>query len=424
MKKLVLLLLTIASLLLGYLYFPTTSDLGFNHYNYSKENYGSPQLASFFHQDPSFDSLINDLPKGKRLVLGDSKIEYLVTNGDTFLKILRKFHVNSQIARKLSNLIHQKLDMSLFKRGKLITIHTKAGEESPFRFEYSIDLQVVLDINVTQLRVALVEKPIQLVVKTLQSSIKGSLTNSIVSKGAPADLADKLLSLFAWDINFKKLNKTDQFKVIYEDKIVEGKSIGAGKVIAAWFKHGKEQWEAHFFEKGNVKGYFDDKGKNVSRAPVAYDIISSLYSRKRFHPVKRRYRAHLGVDFMADEGTPVTALKAGIVIKAGYTRANGNYVKIKHNNIISTQYLHLSSISSGVKTGSRVKRGDVIGEVGSTGLSSGPHLCLRLWKNGRQVDPLNYEFERQAGVPAELMEEYNELVNSQNQYNKEVAASI
>jgi murein DD-endopeptidase MepM/ murein hydrolase activator NlpD len=167
---------------------------------------------------------------------------------------------------------------------------------------------------------------------------------------------------------------------------------------------------AYPFDQGNGLDYFDEEGKSLRKAllkyPIEFTRISSRYTMNRFHPVQKRWKAHLGTDFAAPTGTPIRSVGDGLVEEAQYKSNNGNYVKVRHNATYTTQYLHMSRIASGVKAGTRVKQGQVIGYVGSTGLATGPHLCYRFWKNGVQVDALKVELPPSEPILKEKMEAF------------------
>jgi murein DD-endopeptidase MepM/ murein hydrolase activator NlpD len=223
----------------------------------------------------------------------------------------------------------------------------------------------------------------------------------------------KLSEIYAWAVDFYRIQKGDMFKVIYEEKLVEDEVIGMGRVIAAYFQHYGDDYYAVYFEQGNAADYFDENAKSLRRAflkaPLKYSRISSRFSMKRFHPVQKRYKPHLGTDYAAPRGTPIMATGDGKVVKSGYTKGNGNYVKIRHNSVYSTQYLHMQKIKSGIKRGVRVRQGEVIGYVGSTGLATGPHVCYRFWKNGSQVDALKIKVPPSLPVDKKYIEAYDSL---------------
>ncbi|MDH4058998.1 MAG: peptidoglycan DD-metalloendopeptidase family protein, partial [Cyclobacteriaceae bacterium] len=198
-----------------------------------------------------------------------------------------------------------------------------------------------------------------------------------------------------WQVDFQRLQEGDQFKLIYEEMQVEGNPVGIQQINGIYFSHFGNGYFAIPFDQGNGLDYFDEEGNSLRKAllkyPIEFTRISSRYSGRRFHPVQKRYKPHLGTDFAAPQGTPIRSVGDGVVLEATYKSNNGNYVKIRHNSTYATQYLHMSKIASGIKPGVRVRQGQWIGNVGSTGLATGPHVCYRFWKNGVQVDALRVE---------------------------------
>ncbi|HCM77007.1 MAG TPA: peptidase M23 [Cytophagales bacterium] len=231
--------------------------------------------------------------------------------------------------------------------------------------------------------------------KTITGVIQSSLSETIEGLGITHELTNRFVDIFAWQVDFQRLQKGDKFKLIYEENLVDGVTIGIGKIIGVYFEHFNSGYYAFPFDQGEGLDYFDEEGNSLRKAllkyPIEFTRISSRYSRNRFHPVAKVFRAHLGTDFAANTGTPIRTVGDGIVQEARYTSNNGNYVKVRHNATYTTQYLHMSKIASGIKPGTRVRQGQTIGYVGSTGLASGPHLCYRFWKNGVQVDALRVE---------------------------------
>jgi len=242
----------------------------------------------------------------------------------------------------------------------------------------------------------------QYVIKTLGSIINSSMYQSIIDNDASPMLVNKLVDVFAWQVDFFRINKGDELKVIYLEEEVEGQPVGVDRILGAYFKHWGKEYYAIPYEINEKTEYFDLEGnslrKTFLRAPLNYSRISSRYSRRRFHPVQKRYKAHLGTDYAAPTGTPIRSVGDGTVIEARYHAGNGNYVKVRHNSNYTTQYLHMSKIKSGIKKGVEVKQGQTIGFVGSTGLATGPHLCYRFWKNGKQVDALKVDLPASEGI--------------------------
>jgi murein DD-endopeptidase MepM/ murein hydrolase activator NlpD len=238
------------------------------------------------------------------------------------------------------------------------------------------------------------EHPAEKRLMTARGSIENSLYQSLQNQGADAELAMEMAAIYAWTIDFYRLQKGDQYEVLYEQEFIDDQPIGGGVILAAHFIQGDKDRGAYRFENNGEINYFGSDGASLKKAflkaPVKFSRISSNFSGKRFHPVLKRYKAHLGTDYAAPHGTPILAVGDGVVTKSGYTGGNGNYVKIRHNGTYETQYLHMSKRA--VKEGERVQQGEVIGYVGSTGLATGPHVCFRFWKNGVQVDHLREDF--------------------------------
>lgn len=235
-------------------------------------------------------------------------------------------------------------------------------------------------------------RDVDTIISTASGVITSSLWADMAREGNPPLLISAVSDIYEWDINFFAINKGDKYKIIYEETRVEGKFVGIGKIIAAWFEYSTEDYYAFYFVQDERDDYFDDKGKNLRkmllRAPLKFSRVSSGFSNSRFHPVLKRYRPHHGVDYSAPMGTPVHTVGDGVVITAGYSGGAGNMVKIQHNGTYTTGYLHLSRYAKGIRKGAKVKQGDVIGYVGSTGLSTGSHLDYRIWKNGSAINPL------------------------------------
>ncbi len=256
------------------------------------------------------------------------------------------------------------------------------------------------------------KKTKEIVVKEQSTSgvINSSLSATISEMGLSPILTNELADVFAWQIDFFRLYPGDKFKVIYEEQLVDGKSIGISAIKAAVFKHNGYENYAYFYNQGTSIDYFDEEGKSLRKAflkyPVQFSRISSRYSGSRYHPVQKRYKAHRGTDFAAPRGTPIRSVGEGTVVAAQYGKYNGNYVKIRHNSIYTTQYLHMSKIASGMKPGAHVKQGQTIGYVGATGLAKGNHVCYRFWKSGYQVDALKVKLPSSEPIKEERMEDF------------------
>ncbi|UKN00676.1 peptidoglycan DD-metalloendopeptidase family protein [Paracrocinitomix mangrovi] len=249
------------------------------------------------------------------------------------------------------------------------------------------------------------------------SNLTFALDQQLKDINMTGEMAEHIAGVFAWTIDFFRLHPGDEFKAIYTEKSVEGKPFSVGEIKYAWFRHqGLEYYGFKYVVNAdsNKVGFFDEKGKEMKRpflmAPVKYSRISSGFTMKRFHPVQKRWKSHLGTDYAAPHGTPIMATADGTVIAASYTGGNGNYVKIYHDEVYSTQYLHMSGFAPGIKKGVRVRQGQVIGYVGSTGLATGPHVCYRFWKNGKQVNHRAEKFPPSVPMPDSILPKYLEFI--------------
>lgn len=260
------------------------------------------------------------------------------------------------------------------------------------------------------------QKEVSYIVKSAQGVIETSLWNTMKANDINPQLALDLSDVYAWTIDFFGLQKGDRFRVIYDEVYVDSVAIGINNIYAAQFDHyGKEIYSFRFSQNDTV-GFYNEKGENLQKqflkAPLKFSRISSRFSNGRMHPVLRIVRPHHGVDYAAPKGTPVLSIGDGTVIKKGWAGGGGNSVKVKHNSVYSTMYMHLSGYAQGIHTGARVSQGQVIGYVGSTGLSTGPHLDFRVYKGGSAVNPLTLESPPASPVNPKYLQEYNALKDS------------
>jgi murein DD-endopeptidase MepM/ murein hydrolase activator NlpD len=228
--------------------------------------------------------------------------------------------------------------------------------------------------------------------KTSSGTILLSLWATMIENNIDPVMAIRLSEIYAWTVDFFGLEEGDQFTVLYDKQFVDSIPIGIGKIYAVSFTHRGEELLAYGFEQNGVKNFFDENGKSLRRqflkAPLKFPRISSGYTHSRFHPILKIRRPHRGVDYAAPKGTPIYSIGDGTVIKKGFGRAAGYFIQIRHNSVYTSGYNHLSRYPKGIKVGQRVSQGQLIGYVGSTGYSTGPHLDFRIWKNGQAVDPL------------------------------------
>jgi len=234
----------------------------------------------------------------------------------------------------------------------------------------------------------------------------------------------ELSNIFAWTVDFFHLNKGDSFKVIYDDIYIDDSVyVGIGDIHAALFTYGGKKFYAFRYPEDSLQNsydYFDEEGRTLRKqflkAPLKFGRISSRYNMRRYIKLYGRIKPHLGTDFAAPTGTPIMATANGVVIKKGYTSGNGNYIKIKHNATYSTQYLHMSKFAKGIHVGSVVKQGEIIGYVGATGHATGPHVCYRFWKHGRQVDALKEKMPPAKPIDTTRLEKYLKDIQPLKEY--------
>ena len=337
-----------------------------------------------------------------------------VKSGDSFGSILED---NNLFYPQIYNIVQKAkkvFDVRRINIGKPYSVlFSKDSLKTPQVFIYQPNLIDYVVVSLTDsLWAEKKSKAVKLVEFEAEGVITSSLSETMEEKKLSPLLSNELSEIYAWTIDFFRLEKGDNFKVIYSSKFVDDSiSVGLNRIHSAYFEHRGKPYYAIEFETDAKKGlveYFDEKGKNLRRAflraPVQFSRISSRYNLKRKIAFYGRVRPHRGTDFAAPRGTPIRATASGTVTKSSYTRSNGNYVKIKHNGTYSTQYLHMDK--RGVKVGQFVNQGDYIGTVGMTGNTSGPHVCYRFWKNGKQVDPLRQKLPEAKPISKELKEKY------------------
>ncbi|MDB9976284.1 peptidoglycan DD-metalloendopeptidase family protein [Flavobacteriaceae bacterium] len=337
-----------------------------------------------------------------------------VKSGDSFGSILEN---NNLFYPQIYNIVQKAkkvFDVRKINIGKPYTIlFSKDSLKTPKVFIYQPNLIDYVVVSLTDsLWAEKKSKAVELLEFEAEGVITSSLSETMEEKKLSPLLSNELSEIYAWTIDFFRLEKGDNFKIIYSAKFVDDSIyVGLNRIHSAYFEHRGKPFYAIEFETDSKRGlfeYFDENGKNLRRAflraPVQFSRISSRYNLKRKIAYYGRIRPHFGTDFAAPRGTPIRATASGTVVQSSYTRGNGNYVKIKHNGTYSTQYLHMDK--RGVKVGQFVKQGDYIGTVGMTGNTSGPHVCYRFWKNGKQVDPLRQKLPEAKPISKELKKRY------------------
>ena len=338
-----------------------------------------------------------------------------VKSGDSFGTILENNNLYYPQIYNIVQKVKKVYDIRKINIGKPYTIlSSKDSLNTPQVFIYQPNLIDYVVVSLTDsLWAEKRSKAVELKEFEARGVITSSLSETMEKQKLSPLLTNELSEIYAWTIDFFRLEKGDNFKIIYTAKFVDDSiSVGLNRIHSAYFEHRGKPFYAIEFETDSKRGifeYFDENGKNLRRAflrsPVQFSRVSSRYNlKRRIAYYGYRIRPHKGTDFAAAVGTPIRATASGTVTKSSYTRSNGNYVKIKHNSTYSTQYLHMDK--RGVKVGQFVKQGDYIGTVGMTGNTSGPHVCYRFWKNGRQVDPLKQKLPEAKPISKELKERY------------------
>lgn len=352
-------------------------------------------------------------------------IEDRIKRNQNISEILSAHNISAEVIHKLAKLSKEVFDVRKIAANKKYTLI--CGKDSlktanALVYEHNPVDYIVFNLR-DSISVEKKQKEVQIVEKGVSGIIESSLSVTMSELGLPHQLTNDFVDVFAWQLDFFRLQRGDKFKVIYEDKLVDGKSIGINKIKAIYFNHFGNDYYAYYFDQGSGIDYFDENGQSLRKAllkyPLEFTRISSRYSGSRYHPVQKRYKAHRGTDFAAPRGTPIRSVGAGIVVAARYSKYNGNYVKIRHNSTYTTQYLHMSKIASGMKPGTKVEQNQTIGYVGSTGLATGNHLCYRFWKNGVQIDALTVDLPSSEPIREQKMVQFtvdrNVLMNKLDQ---------
>lgn len=341
--------------------------------------------------------------------------EGTIKRNQNLSEILHAYDISFQTLGRLSNVSRPVFDIRKIRRGNPYTLfYSKNNSKTAryFVYEHTAVEYFVFDLT-DSLRVIRKEKEIISEQKTAYGIISTSLWHTINEKNLNPVLVNELSEIFAWSIDFFGLQKGDSFKVIYEEKYIDSVSIGIGKIYAAYFNHMGEDFFAIPFIQNDRESFYDLEGNSLKKAflkaPLRFSRISSRFSNSRLHPILKIRRPHHGVDYAAPVGTPVHAIGDGKIIKTGYYGDAGRMVKIRHNSVYTTAYLHLSRYGKGIKQGKYVMQGDIIGYVGSSGLSTGPHLDFRFYKQGYSIDPLKVKAPPVEPVSEENREDYEKV---------------
>ena len=344
-------------------------------------------------------------------------VEGNVKNGQFFSTLLGSLGMSAQEAYNLTQASSKVFDVKTLRVGNSYkAYYSDSGALEYLVYDRSRTGSVVFSCN-SPYEAWVYEKPITVESRYADVTINTSMWVDMRDAGVSPELIVALSDIYAWTVDFFGLQKGDRFRVLYEEKLCDGEVVAVDTVRYATFTRGSEVLPSIMFDQkdgGNI--YWNEKGESMRKAflkaPLKFSRISSGFSYSRKHPVTRKVQPHTGVDYAAPKGTPVMTIGDGVIVSMKYEGAGGNTIRIKHNSVYTTAYLHLSGYAKGLKAGQRVRQGQVIGYVGSTGRSTGPHLDFRVWKNGSPINPLKMQ-----SPPAEPIKEANRKA-FESQYEK------
>ena len=354
-----------------------------------------------------------------------------IKSGDTFGSIIEKQNLDNKQVYDIVAKVKDTFDVRIVRIGKPYTM--LLSKDKSKKIEYFIYQPDQLSYYIVDFRDSVVQvnkktKPVTFKRRTIAGELNGSLSETLHNEGASAALSSQLTSIYKWSIDFFKSKKGDKFAVTFTERFINDSIYdGIDSLECAFFEYkGKKIYAFPFKQNASDKkvDYYDDEGKALKnfflKAPLKTINITSKFSKNRFHPVQLRWKAHSGTDYAAPTGTPIMTTASGVVEKAGYSIGNGNYVKVKHDKTYATQYLHMSRIL--VRRGQHVTQGQIIGKVGSTGLATGPHVCYRFWKNGKQVDALKLKLPNSAPMDSKNKPRFIEFMTPLKKELDSVAA--
>ncbi|MFC2083844.1 peptidoglycan DD-metalloendopeptidase family protein [Bacteroidota bacterium] len=362
----------------------------------------------------------------------ESLMEYekTIKKDETLTDILLPHNISYVVINEIVQKSKQVFDLSRIRYGNEYIIYSQIDSSEVVKyFIYEINpIEYVIVELTDSIKIYNWEKEVTKIERRAAGIIEYSLYATLKNCGLDDQLALNLADIFSWQIDFYSIYKGDKFKVIFEEVYADNDFIGIGNVSTALFVHRGKEYYAFRFAQNGEEEYFDENGNSLHReflrAPLKFSRISSNYSYRRYHPILKIYRPHRGIDYAAPSGTPVQAIGDGSVVEARYKGQSGNFIKIKHNSVYSSGYLHLRRIGKGIYPGKFVKQGDIIGHVGSTGLSTGPHLDFRFWKNGELVNFLKMDFPPSYPVKEEFLSDYTELITHLKMHLENVTFAV
>lgn len=341
---------------------------------------------------------------------------FSLEKGQTPAGALMRAGTAPDLTRRLIASLQDEVDIRAVRPEDTFTLYrSRAGEVSRLEYQRRPDERVVVVEDGETFSARRETIPVEVMVRHVEGVVEGSLWFAMLEAGGGAETVLKFSDLFAWDFDFTTdTRRGDRFDLLVEERFVEGQRIGYGDVLAGRYLPAGTDATMQVYQwpgaDGHEGGYYDAEGNSVRRAflksPLSYRRISSGYSHNRRHPITKKVRPHLGVDYAAPTGTPIQSLGNGKITYVGWIKGFGKTIKVKHNATYLTQYAHLNGYARGMRAGVRVKQGDVIGYVGSTGMATGPHLDFRVQENGRWINPLTLKGGRAEPLPSAHRSEF------------------
>lgn len=338
-----------------------------------------------------------------------------VKQNETLADILIQFGLPYQSIKEVFNTAKPKFDFRKIRPDKNYFAYLNSDSSNSIKtFIYEINKIDYVKVSFTDsIVVSRNKKDVTTIEKSISGVINSSLYQTLTDANSSPLVAGKLAEVFAWQIDFYTIQKGDEFFAVYEEQFVGDELVDVGDILVAKFIHKNNEFNAFLFNQNDKKEYFDEDGESLQKeflkAPLKYKRISSRYTGRRLHPILRVYKPHRGIDYAAAIGTPVQSVGDGIVLLRERKGAAGKYVKVRHNSVYTSGYMHLSKYGNGIKVGSKVKQGQVIGYVGSTGRSTGPHLDFRFWKHGSLVNYMTQKFPSSKSVSKENLAQFNKI---------------
>ena len=352
----------------------------------------TPEIELISHEPVEIKPEINEFGVDDRL----DAATHTIKRNESFSTILRRNGLSPRQVHDLNIASEDVFNLRRIRAGRPLHIYThtaETGEEGKVAYlvyeeSRSDFIRYAISDSISATRES---REIETRTRLVNGEINGSVYVTMRQLGVNPQLTHRLADVYAWQIDFYRIRPGDSFSVLFEERVLDGEVLEVGRIKAARFTHRDQDYYAFHYRQNEIDEYFDEDGNSLRRqfmaAPLDYTRISSRFTNRRYHPVLQRNMPHHGTDYAAPVGTPIRAVGDGEVTVARYDRNNGNYVRIRHNSVYETGYLHMSRFAEGIGRGTRVEQGQIIGYVGATGLATGPHLCFRFWQHGQPVDP-------------------------------------